>query len=168
MFDEELFLELCDKYGVEVFNGKGKNTLTENGIEREITPSLLKEVLAGKPTDIQEIIELTIQCDNDFTQLLLKGIQTFRGECSGDKDFIYQLKADDASYRIGNICRELYIKNCSQSGVKANAKTLRYIEVSIKVKEIDIKEYKDYYNNWNNYEHIIVYVDNGKVCIKDF
>jgi len=47
-FDEKLFLELCAKYDVEVIDGPGKNILVENGIEKEITEPLLKEILTGK------------------------------------------------------------------------------------------------------------------------
>lgn len=36
MFDEKLFYKLCDRYGVEVREGKGKPMIYENGIPREI------------------------------------------------------------------------------------------------------------------------------------
>lgn len=53
-FDEKLFLELCAKYDVEVIDGPGKNILVENGIEKEITEPLLKEILTGKSSFEEE------------------------------------------------------------------------------------------------------------------
>lgn len=52
--DEKLFLELCAKYEVEVIDGPGKNILVEDGVEKEITAPLLKEILTGKSSSEDE------------------------------------------------------------------------------------------------------------------
>lgn len=180
MFDEELFLDLCKKYGVKVTEGKGENVLVEEGVERLITPEFLLEVLLQRHNEQvpkknlvedkeNKVIVISIQRDNDFTQLLLKGLREFRGQCSGDDDFINKLQEPETKSLLENICRCMYMEEKARKGAKEILlSSLAYIEISIELENRSVEAYKHVYGDWSNYESVLVYVKDDEIHIEDF
>ena len=180
MFDEDLFLKLCNKYGVEVTEGKGENVLMENDIEQIITPEFLLEVLLQRHNEQipkknlvedkeNKVIVVSIQRDNDFTQLLLKGLREFKRRCSGDDDFMNRLQEPETKSLLEDICKLMYIEEKAKQGDNVVIMaSLTYIEISIEVENRSVEAYKNVYDDWSNYESVLVYIKDDKVCMEDF
>ena len=155
---------------------KGKNVLVEDGFEKEITPERLLDILTQRHNNLEKepivgkkdkTIVLSIQQDNDYTQLLLKGVREFRRICSGDSDFFEQLQEPDTKYVIENICREI-LYNHKIPRMRVDDISLAYIGVSIDIVNKSIDLYKMYFGEWNNWENILVYMKEGELCIEEY